>query len=249
MDMIDPGVCKGCRTMLRKARIFARDDSGAVTVDHVVLTAATMGLGLAVIGTISGGLNTASSTVSTQVGRNIIATSFFQAVTQGLTQTALIQPGEVTNHLLNTKQFAFKMDVTLNPEDEGILFEMGGSVHGSILYQHDGKLYLQGGDGRAAGAASNRGEVVWDVREGAYTLEGSLDSDNGLALYVNGELVGQSTFQHQYLGGGDLASVGGTSPDVARNHGNFRRGDTHPGAGVATIFKDQTTGGEVASGT
>ena len=35
---------------------FARDDSGAVTVDWVVLTAAIVGLGIAVITAISGGV-------------------------------------------------------------------------------------------------------------------------------------------------------------------------------------------------
>ena len=34
---------------------FVSDESGAVTVDWVVLTAAIVGLGVAVIGTISGG--------------------------------------------------------------------------------------------------------------------------------------------------------------------------------------------------
>lgn len=227
------------------ARRFAGAEDGAVTVDHVVLTAALAGLGLATIGAISGGMNTASQSVSTQVGRSFISTSFFEAVTSGLTETLRLEPGEATNHLLSTKRFSFQMDVTLDPEDEGILFEMGANVHGSILYQHDGKLYLQGGSGSGTGPAANRGEAVWDVKAGSYTIEGSLDADTGLALYINGERVAQSSFQNAYLGGGNQASVGGVT-DVARNRGGFVRGDIHPGASTAIIYKDQTTGGEVA---
>ncbi len=41
--------------MLRQIRTFLKSDDGAVTVDWVVLTAAIVGLGLAVIGTVSNG--------------------------------------------------------------------------------------------------------------------------------------------------------------------------------------------------
>ena len=38
-------------------KIFRNDESGAVTVDWVVLTAAIVGLGIAVITSVSGGVN------------------------------------------------------------------------------------------------------------------------------------------------------------------------------------------------
>lgn len=47
---------------------FANDESGAVTVDWVVLTAAIVGLGVAVLATVKDGVSELSSTISTQVG-------------------------------------------------------------------------------------------------------------------------------------------------------------------------------------
>jgi Flp pilus assembly pilin Flp len=50
--------------LFKLAKNFKNDESGAVTVDWVVLTAALVGLGLAVIGVVSGGLQTASNGIS-----------------------------------------------------------------------------------------------------------------------------------------------------------------------------------------
>ncbi|MEY8097033.1 Flp family type IVb pilin [Falsihalocynthiibacter sp. S25ZX9] len=47
---------------------FANDESGAVTVDWVVLTAAIVGLGVAVLATVKDGVTTLSETISTEVG-------------------------------------------------------------------------------------------------------------------------------------------------------------------------------------
>lgn len=47
---------------------FCRDESGAVTVDWVVLTASIVGLGLAVLTAINGGLTTAMATLITNLG-------------------------------------------------------------------------------------------------------------------------------------------------------------------------------------
>jgi Flp pilus assembly pilin Flp len=43
---------------------FTTDESGAVTVDWVVLTAALVGLGILVITTISGGIETAAGNIN-----------------------------------------------------------------------------------------------------------------------------------------------------------------------------------------
>jgi Flp pilus assembly pilin Flp len=50
------------RTEFLKA--FLRDESGAVTVDWVVLTGALVALGMIVITTISGGLETGANSIS-----------------------------------------------------------------------------------------------------------------------------------------------------------------------------------------
>ncbi|WP_101340054.1 Flp family type IVb pilin [Cereibacter azotoformans] len=46
---------------------FRNDEDGAVTVDWVVLTAAIVGLGLLVMGTVKGALETAASTISSNI--------------------------------------------------------------------------------------------------------------------------------------------------------------------------------------
>jgi Flp pilus assembly pilin Flp len=66
--------------MLNNIRTFAADESGAVTVDWVVLTAALVGLGLAVMGVISGGIETLTGNINdafTDAGNNILDNSSF----------------------------------------------------------------------------------------------------------------------------------------------------------------------------
>lgn len=46
---------------------FAADESGAVTVDWVVLTAAIVGLGIAVIASVSTGVNNLAESISEAV--------------------------------------------------------------------------------------------------------------------------------------------------------------------------------------
>lgn len=61
---------------------FLQNESGAVTVDWVVLTAALVGLGLAVMGVVSGGIEDLSGDVDTQLrADDIISTSFAAAAT------------------------------------------------------------------------------------------------------------------------------------------------------------------------
>ena len=47
---------------------FRNDEDGAVTVDWVVLSAAVVGLGFAVLGSVKGGLTALGSNISTEVG-------------------------------------------------------------------------------------------------------------------------------------------------------------------------------------
>ncbi len=51
--------------MLNFIQNFRRDEDGAVTVDWVVLTAALVGLGVAVLATISGGVGDLSGDIAT----------------------------------------------------------------------------------------------------------------------------------------------------------------------------------------
>lgn len=59
---------------------FLTDETGAVTADFVVLTAATVGLGIATLGVLSGGLSIASGTVSEGVSGTLIRSSFLETL-------------------------------------------------------------------------------------------------------------------------------------------------------------------------
>ena len=55
---------------------FAADESGAVTVDWVVLTAAIVGLGIAVMASVSDGLEDLSGDIEAQLTTQGISTTF-----------------------------------------------------------------------------------------------------------------------------------------------------------------------------
>ena len=54
--------------MMKFINKFRKEEEGAVTVDWVVLTAAVVGLGVAGVSTVSGGVDTLATTISTEVG-------------------------------------------------------------------------------------------------------------------------------------------------------------------------------------
>jgi len=56
--------------------VFLAEESGAVTVDWVVLTAATVGLGLAVMAVVSAGVEDLSGDVNTQLASTEVTASF-----------------------------------------------------------------------------------------------------------------------------------------------------------------------------
>ena len=59
-----------------RLKSYALSESGAVTVDWVVLTAALVGLGLAVTNTVGAGLSDLSSEIRAQLERDHITTGF-----------------------------------------------------------------------------------------------------------------------------------------------------------------------------
>jgi hypothetical protein len=55
---------------------FGKDEDGAVTVDWVVLTAALVGLGIAVLAAVETGLADLSGDISSELQKDIIDTTF-----------------------------------------------------------------------------------------------------------------------------------------------------------------------------
>jgi len=62
--------------MFKLAKNFKNDESGAVTVDWVVLTAAIVGLGIAVLAAVSDGVENLSGDIDTQLSGQGISTTF-----------------------------------------------------------------------------------------------------------------------------------------------------------------------------
>ena len=63
--------------LIRAIKTFKSDDSGAVTVDWVVLTAAIVGLGIAVLAAVSGGVGNLSTEIDSALsGYSTTAYSF-----------------------------------------------------------------------------------------------------------------------------------------------------------------------------
>ena len=62
--------------MLNMIKNFAADESGAVTVDWVVLTAAIVGLGLAVMNVISKETGTLTSKIGSEMANMQVDTNF-----------------------------------------------------------------------------------------------------------------------------------------------------------------------------
>ncbi|MCY4336745.1 MAG: pilus assembly protein [Litoreibacter sp.] len=62
--------------MTKLFKNFFADESGAVTVDWVVLTAAIVGLGIAVMASVSDGLENLSGDIDTQLSSQGISTTF-----------------------------------------------------------------------------------------------------------------------------------------------------------------------------
>ena len=60
--------------LINLVKNFKRDEDGAVTVDWVVLTAAIVGLGIAVLTSVSGGTTGLADKISSNLAAQTIAT-------------------------------------------------------------------------------------------------------------------------------------------------------------------------------
>ena len=60
--------------LFKLAQNFKRDEDGAVTVDWVVLTAAIVGLGIAVLSSVGGATSDLADTISSNLAAQSIAT-------------------------------------------------------------------------------------------------------------------------------------------------------------------------------
>ena len=167
------------------------------------------------------------------------------AATDGMSSAGTFPPGAGIPGGQNS--LSFSMDVTLSGSEDGVLFEDGGaSDQGVILYETGGVLYFQAGDGTAFGSAADRGEIVWPVMPGSMSIEGSAARNSGIAMYINGHLVGSDQFTGPLMGS-ENGRVGGINISAAVNRGGFSvngMSEGHAEAGSLRVFLGQTTGDE-----
>jgi Flp pilus assembly pilin Flp len=64
--------------MLNFIKTFRADEDGAVTVDWVVLTAAIVGLGIAVLGSVKGGAEGMADNIGTELSTTTVPNIAFQ---------------------------------------------------------------------------------------------------------------------------------------------------------------------------
>lgn len=113
---------------------FQYDESGAVTVDWVVLTAALVGLGLAVAGVVSVGVEDVSTDIKEQLHSDgIIRTSFGPSV---LTVDAITQ---LSPHTSRNCPFVGQPDPNLSLSEQGCSMVYVGNSYNYDL--SDGNTY------------------------------------------------------------------------------------------------------------
>jgi Flp pilus assembly pilin Flp len=69
--------------LFKLAKTFRNDEDGAVTVDWVVLTAAIVGLGIAVYGVISGGIEDLSNDINGELKKDVVGQGFSSSSSGG----------------------------------------------------------------------------------------------------------------------------------------------------------------------
>jgi len=104
--------------------------------------------------------------------------------------------------------------ITMSNNDNGIIYETGGTGRGSVFYVFGGKLYGSGGDGSPSGPSF---EVSWTIPDSysntiptqvLFTAIISSTSSKG-ALYVNNQLVATATGTgYVSLSGGNEGGTG-----------------------------------------
>jgi Flp pilus assembly pilin Flp len=67
------------RGALTRLRLFRDDEDGAATIDWVVLTAASVGLGIAVMDKVTNGVENLANDIAAQLSAQSISTSFDSA--------------------------------------------------------------------------------------------------------------------------------------------------------------------------
>ncbi len=114
---------------------FVRNESGAVTVDWVVLTAAIVGIAIAVLTLIAGGINTSANSTSSELDESQLVASLITGATPTLGPAGTVQEYLARN---NGDKVAAYNDVLANaPEGFENFYYSVDSTNDAPLYFND----------------------------------------------------------------------------------------------------------------
>lgn len=161
-------------------------------------------------------------------------------ITTGFTGGTTVAPNtNFSPGAATTDYFWFRATLDIAPTDTGIIFEVGGSTTGIMIYAHAGRIYVQAGNGTAFGPASNRFEISWAIQgSGSRLLEVIIDRPLGLALSIDGKVVayqlGSITGQIAQNNSGRFSGGSGT---VCVNRGGYTTASNYSGAMVTSLVR------------
>ncbi|PIV74363.1 MAG: hypothetical protein COW55_09510 [Rhodobacteraceae bacterium CG17_big_fil_post_rev_8_21_14_2_50_65_11] len=139
---------------MQQDQSFLTDDSGAVTVDWVVLTAALVGLGLAAIAVVSAGVEDLSGDTRGQLENQSISTSFASAGDNswswsGRTSQTYYDIGAALAPGNNGATYYWAQQEAIADMPEGYNFDspLVDLDTGNVIYtSNDGSTYASGGE-------------------------------------------------------------------------------------------------------
>lgn len=161
-------------------------------------------------------------------------------ITSGFTGGTTMAPNtNFTPGGATTDYFWFRATLDISPTDTGIIFEVGGSTTGIIIYAYNGKLYVQAGNGASFGPAANRFEIEWTITgSGSRLLEVIIDRTLGLILSIDGQFVAYKTGSITgQLAQNNSGRFSGGSGTVAANRGGFTTASAYTGAKVTALVR------------
>lgn len=167
--------------MLKLIKNFTNDTSGAVTVDWVVMTAGTVGLGLAVIGTVSGGVENLSFDISDALsGMHAVVTelashSFSGGDAAGWVGGTVMDMGGQMGELLVLgpgETAGFSLDVPAGSDQAQMVFDLvaGDSLDNSARWGTDTATIMINGVPVAIATSERGSNLTFEIPQVDGTL-------------------------------------------------------------------------------
>lgn len=155
-------------------RTFLADETGAVTVDWVVLSAGLVGLGLATMAVVSTGVQDTSGDIGAQLEQTVVYTTFQQRSHSAFYEAFLAEAAVSASVADGAASFASKMAAFEGFDDAALLAKIASNEAKAVQWQAQDDAY---------GALSAESVTVAEAAAaGGYSeasVQGIVDSDYG----------------------------------------------------------------------